>query len=347
MFLSDQLIFWYQIHQRNLPWRHTNDPYFIWLSEIILQQTRVEQGRGYYDAFVQKYPSISALANAKEEDVLRLWQGLGYYSRARNLLHAAKTIESKFGGVFPKEYKQILDLKGIGPYTAAAIASFAYNLPHAVVDGNVYRFLARYFGIETPINTTKGQKEFQLLAQKILNPEKAAIHNQAIMEFGALQCKPQNPNCIDCPLKESCLAFAQKKVAILPKKQGKIKVSNRYFNYFVVSNTNNEFLLKKRTEKDVWFQLYDFPLLETDRALSEIELTENQIISKFFQTNDFIVHKMYPEKIHLLSHQRLHLRFIHLIINNYTPKNEFRFFSTKEIQSLPLPRPIEQFFKQL
>lgn len=347
MFLSDQLIFWYQTHQRNLPWRRTNNPYFIWLSEIILQQTRIEQGRAYYDAFVSKYPTLNDLANTKEESVLRLWQGLGYYSRARNLLHAAKTIQQKHKGVFPKDYKQILELKGIGPYTAAAIASFSYNLPHAVVDGNVYRFLARYFAIETPINTTKGQKEFHLLAQKILNPEKSGLHNQAIMEFGALQCKPQNPNCIDCPLKESCLAFAQKKVAVLPKKQGKIKVSNRYFNYFVVSNTNNEFLLKKRTEKDVWFQLYDFPLLETEKTLSELELTENQIISTFFQINDFIIHKIYPEKIHLLSHQRLHLRFIHLIMNNYTPKKEFRFFSDKEIQSLPLPRPIEQFFKQL
>ena len=232
---SQKIIFWYEHNKRDLPWRNTRDPYLIWLSEIILQQTRVDQGMSYYLKFVGEFPTVKQLAKADNEKVMKLWQGLGYYSRARNLHTTAKIILLEHKGVFPKEFETILALKGVGEYTAAAIASFAYNKPYAVVDGNVYRVLSRVFDISTPIDSTQGKKEFNHLAGELLDKNKPAIYNQAIMEFGAMQCKPINPYCAVCPLNTMCLAYSKKLVAELPVKSKKTKVRDRYFNYIVLN----------------------------------------------------------------------------------------------------------------
>ncbi len=224
---SKKIIAWYQQNKRELPWRNTKDPYLIWLSEIILQQTRVEQGMAYYLKFAKEFPSVKELAKAENEKVMKLWQGLGYYSRARNLHTTAKTITDNYKGKFPEQHEDILLLKGVGEYTAAAIVSFAFNKPHAVVDGNVYRLLSRVFGIETPIDTTLGKKEFNALANELLDKKNPALHNQAIMEFGAIQCKPVSPDCSVCPLNTMCFAYSKKSVSKLPVKAKKTKVRNR------------------------------------------------------------------------------------------------------------------------
>ncbi len=247
-----------------MPWRETSDPYCIWLSEIMLQQTRIEQGLPYYLAFTNAYPSIFDLANASEEEVLKLWQGLGYYSRARNLHATAKYIAFELNGKFPETYEGLLKLKGVGDYTASAIASISYNEPVAVVDGNVYRVLSRYFDIDTPINSTAGIKEFKLLAKELLDKEDPATYNQAIMEFGALQCKPQSPLCNTCPLSASCLALKNNKISMLPVKLKKGKIKKRYFNYLVFQSEENKTILEKRSGKGIWEGLYQFPLIETD-----------------------------------------------------------------------------------
>ena len=345
MHISQVLINWYQEHQRDLPWRQTTDPYKIWLSEIILQQTRVDQGMAYYFRFLEKFPAVENLAKAEEQTVLRLWQGLGYYSRARNLHKTAQIIVSDYDGVFPDNYDLLIKLKGIGDYTASAIASHAFGLPHAVIDGNVYRFLARYFLIEEPIDTGKGQKHFKKLAQNLLNKQNPGLHNQAIMEFGALQCKPKNPNCSDCPFIETCQAFAKKKTSVLPVKKGKTKVRNRYFNYFIIQDSLGKIILKQRTTKDVWHKLYDFPMLE--KELSETDLISGEFMKSFFNSKNFNIQNISPVQIHLLSHQRLHLRFIELEFSPSTEiEKEFQVYSREEIENLPLPRPIEQFLNR-
>ena len=231
---SEKIIAWYDQNKRDLPWRNTKDAYLIWLSEIILQQTRVDQGMDYYLKFAKEFPTVKHLAKADNEKVMKLWQGLGYYSRARNLHTTAKIISEKYHGKFPDEYSDILSLKGVGNYTAAAIASFAFNKPYAVVDGNVYRVLARVFGIESPIDSTQGKKEFETLATELLDRKKPASHNQAIMELGALQCKPVNPDCSICALNTMCFAYSKKRINELPVKAKKTKVRNRYFNYIVL-----------------------------------------------------------------------------------------------------------------
>lgn len=345
MHISQLLINWYQDHQRDLPWRQTTDPYKIWLSEIILQQTRVDQGIAYYYQFLKKFPKIEDLAKAEEQTVLRLWQGLGYYSRARNLHKTAQAIVKDYQGAFPVDYDLLIKLKGIGDYTAAAIASHAFGLPYAVVDGNVYRFLARYFLIEEPIDTGKGQKHFKKLANDILDKQNPGLNNQAIMEFGALQCKPKNPNCSICPFVETCQAFAKNKIAVLPVKKGKIKVRNRYFNYFIIQDSSRKIILKQRTEKDVWHNLYDFPMLE--KELSETDLISGEFIKSFFNSENVNIQNISPIQIHLLSHQKLYLRFIEL---NFSPsakiEKELQAYSREEIENLPLSRPIEQFLNR-
>ncbi len=343
MDISQLLINWYKTHQRDLPWRNTSDPYKIWLSEIIMQQTRIDQGLAYYHRFIENFPNVEALAKAEEQEVLRLWQGLGYYSRARNLHKSAQIIVSEFNGVFPSEYDSILKLKGIGEYTASAIAAFAFGLPYAVVDGNVYRFLSRYFLIEEPYDSAKGKTIFRETANEILDKQNPGLHNQAIMEFGSLQCKPQNPDCGACPLNNSCLAFAKKKVAVLPYKSGKTKVRKRFFNYFILEDAAGKILMKKRSEKDVWHNLYDFPLTETDHLVSESDLMNKHIIESTFGIQDFIVKSISPVQIHLLSHQRLHLRFIRISVQNFSNLNPFTSFSQSDIEKLPLPRPVEQY----
>ncbi len=258
---------WFAQSHRPLPWKGEKDPYLIWLSEIILQQTRVEQGLPYFERFRENFPDVQALADAPEDLIMKNWEGLGYYSRARNLHAAAKHVAYELGGHFPDTYEGIRALKGVGPYTAAAIASFAYELPRAVVDGNVYRVLARYFGIATPTDTTAGKKEFASLAQQLLelNPELPSRHNQAMMDFGATHCTPRAPRCATCPLQPHCAAYAADEVARLPVKSKKIRKKRRYFHYLVI-NQGEEVLLQKRTEKDIWQNLYEFPLLEQAAA---------------------------------------------------------------------------------
>ncbi|HEY0091267.1 MAG TPA: A/G-specific adenine glycosylase, partial [Flavobacterium sp.] len=264
------LIDWYLQNRRNLPWRDTTDPYLIWLSEIMLQQTRVAQGMPYYFKFAEAFPTVFDLARADEQQVLKLWQGLGYYSRARNLHKTAQYVAGNLGGIFPKNYAGLIKLTGVGEYTAAAIASFSYNEPVAVVDGNVFRVLSRFFDIETDIATPSAKKEFTSLASELMPKDQPALFNQAIMEFGALQCIPRNPDCYNCPLNSGCLAFKSRKVNVLPVKSKKAKAKDRFFNYLVYSDENQRTLLEKRIGKGIWENLYEFPLIETD-SVAETE----------------------------------------------------------------------------
>lgn len=266
---SDNILIWYGENRRDLPWRNTKDPYLIWISEIILQQTRVSQGYDYYLSFVSRFPDVCSLASAPEDEVMRYWQGLGYYTRARNLHAAAKSMN----GTFPTTYEGVRALKGVGDYTAAAICSFAYGMPYAVVDGNVFRVLSRYFGIDTPIDSMAGKKLFTALAQDNLDESCPAEYNQAMMDFGALQCTPQSPACMYCPLAETCVAFRTGMAEELPVKQQKLSVKTRHFNYLWVKAGEYTYI-NKRTEKDIWQNLYELPLVESEHELSQIELLE-------------------------------------------------------------------------
>ena len=275
MDFTQKIINWYLVNKRDLPWRNTKDPYHIWISEIILQQTRVEQGRPYYEKYVTQYPNIVDLANAPEDAVMKLWQGLGYYSRARNMHATAKMVKELHKGIFPDTYQEILQLKGIGEYTAAAISSFSYNLPHAVVDGNVYRVLSRFFGIDTPIDSTIGKKKFQETATAILDTNNPGLHNQAMMEFGAMLCKPQNPLCAECPVNTACYALQHKCVDALPVKSKRVKPRDRHFNYLYITYQDG-FFIRKRTGKDIWTDLYDFPLIESEQGINVDTLLKNK-----------------------------------------------------------------------
>jgi A/G-specific adenine glycosylase len=310
MNFKNLLISWYSKHKRDLPWRETKNPYHIWLSEIILQQTQVKQGLPYYESFVSKYPTVFDLANASEEAVLKLWQGLGYYSRARYLHTSAKYIANDLRGVFPTTYKEIIKLKGVGDYTASAIASIAFNESTAVVDGNVYRVLARYFGIHTPINSTAGVKEFKELASSLIDQKRPATFNQAIMEFGAMQCKPKNPDCTICPFKSSCAALQKSTISELPVKLKKTKVTTKYFNYLVFVDSKKQTLFEKRTQRGIWQNLYQFPLIESKKSLNseEFELLDLDSINFNSKNIDVFLYNE-KDKIHKLSHQHLHTKF--------------------------------------
>ncbi|WP_296384410.1 A/G-specific adenine glycosylase [Winogradskyella sp.] len=310
MDFKNELISWYSIHKRKLPWRGTKNPYFIWLSEIILQQTQVKQGLPYYEAFVKTFPTIFDLASASEESVLKLWQGLGYYSRARNLHTTAKHIALELNGVFPNNYKELLKLKGVGDYTASAISSIAFNEVAAVVDGNVYRVLARYFGIDTPINSTAGIKEFKQLATSLIDKERPATYNQAIMEFGARQCKPKNPDCSVCPIKDSCVSLQKNLADTLPVKLKKTKVTTKYFNFLVCIDKNKRILFEKRTNKGIWRNLYQFPLVESEKSINVEEFHLLNLENTFpkFTKFDYSLYKD-VDKIHKLSHQHLYTKF--------------------------------------
>ncbi|NER17132.1 A/G-specific adenine glycosylase [Spongiivirga citrea] len=307
---SQHLIRWYSINKRDLPWRNTTHPYPIWLSEIILQQTRVEQGMPYYFKFLETFPTIFDLAKADESSILKLWQGLGYYSRARNLHATAKHIAFKLDGKFPETFEGLLKLKGVGHYTASAIGSICFDLPTPVVDGNVFRVLARYFGIDTPINSTQGIKEFRDLAETLIDKSQPATFNQAIMEFGATQCKPQNPYCLHCPFNESCVALQKNKIKDLPVKLKKTKVKQRYFNYLVFKTSSNESILNERTLKGIWQNLYEFPLIETETSINEEHLRSHDQFKNLIGANPFQI-VLYNDKdiVHKLSHQHLHTKF--------------------------------------
>ena len=310
MNFTEEVTNWYSINKRDLPWRNTKDPYFIWLSEIILQQTQVNQGLPYYLKFTEAYPTVFDLANAPEEDVLKLWQGLGYYSRARNLHESAKYIANVCGGKFPKTYDQIIKLKGVGDYTASAISSIAFNEPNAVVDGNVYRLFSRFFGIETPINSTEGIKEFKALSQSLIEKEKPGVFNQAIMEFGARQCKPKSPDCSVCPLKLGCVAHQKNIIDQLPVKLKKQKIKHRFFNYLVIIDPKRNTIFEKRTKKGIWQNLFQFPLIESEASIKVNEFSKLNIDTSILKGLDFD-YSLYNEAdiIHKLSHQHLYTKF--------------------------------------
>lgn len=313
MNFADEIAHWYHMNKRDLPWRQSTDAYVIWLSEIILQQTRVEQGTPYFYRFLETYPNVSAFAAATEDEILKIWQGLGYYSRGRNMLKTAKFIYSELDGVFPTTYAELIKLKGIGTYTAAAIASFAGNEPKAVVDGNVYRVLARWFGVKEPVISPSGKKIFQDLADEQLNQTNPGLHNQAIMEFGALMCKPKNPLCNICLVREGCYAFNNGSIALFPVKLKKNKVRKRYFNYFVMIN-DQHIILRKRGEKDIWANMYDFPLLETNEDISEKEIQKLPNFERLFKKGE-ITHISLLEKT-MLTHQQIFYRFVFINWNS-------------------------------
>ena len=337
------LIKWYLQNKRDLPWRKTTDPYPIWLSEIMLQQTKVAQGIPYFFSFINTFPSVFDLAKANEEQILKLWQGLGYYSRARNLHKTAQIIAFERNGEFPDNYEGLLKLKGIGEYTAAAIASFSYNECVPVVDGNVFRVLSRYFDIETDIAMASAKKEFAALALELMPKDNPAQFNQAIMEFGALQCVPKNPNCGECIFNTSCAALQKKKVGLLPVKLKKTKVRNRYFNYIVAFDELENTFVQKRTGKGIWHNLYEFPLLETDKP-EDFETVVQQINQSFFRQNEVKSLMEYNSEsiIHKLSHQHLYIKFWKANLKGTLEKG----IDLETLKALPFPIVIHNFIEK-
>lgn len=333
---------WYQKNGRNLPWRTTRDPYKIWLSEIILQQTRVDQGLPYYLRFIEAFPCVEQLAAAPEDEVLRLWQGLGYYSRARNLQSAAKQVVSEHKGKFPADYSAIKSLKGVGDYTASAIASFAFDLPHPVVDGNVYRFLSRFAGIDTPIDSTEGKKAFAALAAELFDPQHAAEHNQAMMEMGALICKPANPDCDACPFSMACHAYIYGKTGDLPVKSKKTKVRKRYLHYFLLSHEET-FLIRKRSGKDIWTGLYELPLIEAEQPIADPGPELEKLLPRIrYRPIGKTVHLK-----HLLSHQELHVNFWHLECDTMPRLNGYQQLHRRDHNAYGFPQLIIRYFRQI
>lgn len=346
--ISRALVGWYGKYKRDLPWRETKDPYIIWISEIILQQTRVAQGLEYFLRFTGRFPDVASLASADEDEVLKYWQGLGYYSRARNLHAAAKCIIDKFGGVFPDTYQDVLSLKGVGEYTAAAIVSFVWNQPYPVVDGNVYRVLSRLFAIDTPIDTTQGKKRFAELAGLILDPTNAGTHNQAIMELGALQCLPQNPDCEACPLSHTCMAYAQKGVQSYPVKQNKTKTRDRYFHYLHIVYKGQTWL-NRRSGKDIWTGLYEFPLIETEHALDFAGLRETEAFQGLLGEAGRLDITLGMSNVkHTLSHQILYASFYEVRIEK-VPDILGRYLSLPcaELERYAVPRLIHIYMEKL
>jgi len=345
MNFNHELLNWYQNNKRDLPWRNTTDAYVIWLSEIILQQTRVEQAMPYFNRFLEKYPTVTSFAAASEDDILKLWQGLGYYSRGRNMLKTARLVQEQYGGVFPQKYEQLIKLTGIGEYTAAAISSFSSNEAKAVVDGNVYRVLARYLGIDEPINSTKGKKIFQQAADDFLNSEMPGLHNQAMMEFGAIICKPKNPACGVCPVRTGCYAFTHNAINSLPVKLNKLKVRERYFNYFLVTDGDNV-LVNKRDQTDIWANMYDLPLIETTALLTPEELFNSDQVAEFFGKNLKIT-EISTVKKHVLTHQRLYVRLITLQNKPLKLRENWFYIHVGNLQELAIPKIIFIFIKNI
>ncbi|HJP64049.1 MAG TPA: A/G-specific adenine glycosylase [Mucilaginibacter sp.] len=340
MNFSEELVHWYLKNKRDLPWRNTTNAYVIWLSEIILQQTRVEQGMPYFHRFLEKYPDVKAFAAAHEDEILNLWQGLGYYSRGRNMLKTARQVVEQHAGEFPVSYRHLIGLKGIGEYTAAAISSFSSNEARAVVDGNVYRVLARFFGISEPTNSTKGKKLFQQIADEVLNKEHAGLHNQAIMEFGAMLCKPKNPDCSICPVRDGCYALQHNQVSVLPKKLKTVKIRERFFNYFVVTN-GDTILMNKRGDNDIWANMYDLPMIESASPLSPQEVALLPGVEKIFGNNVVTIESTRAKK-HVLTHQHIHAQFIRIAPKPDKIKLEPNhiFIEVENLKNIALPKII-------
>jgi A/G-specific adenine glycosylase len=342
-YFSDKIVKWYLENMRNLPWRQTNDPYKIWLSEIILQQTRVNQGLPYYLKFIEHYPTVSDLAHAPEQQVLRLWQGLGYYTRARNLHKCAKVIAEKYNGRFPQTYAELLTLPGVGEYTAAAIASIAFKEKVAVVDGNVFRVLSRIFGVDTTINSPDGKKTFSALANELMPYKQPDIHNQAVMEFGALYCTPKNPVCNQCIYNPTCFAFKNSLQQSLPVKL-KSKASRKRYFYYLVFQYKKSLLMRNRKQKDIWLGLHDFPMIETTRSVkAEKIISELDVIKKLnIEADKYSITDTYK---HVLTHQTIFARFIVISVNHKVKWHEpdVKFHSFKQVLGLPKPVLVSKF----
>ncbi len=342
-FFSKKIISWYEENKRDLPWRLTRDPYKIWLSEIILQQTRVAQGLPYYIRFVENFPDVISLANAKEDRVLRLWQGLGYYSRARNLHACAKKVKEEYYGSFPSTYDGLKKLPGIGSYTAAAIASFAFREPVAVVDGNVYRVLARVFGVDLDISSNDGKAYFFEKANELLDKEQPDLFNQAVMEFGALRCTPKNPKCDSCIFIKACIAYQHEQQSLLPVKSKKHTVKKRFFTYVIMEH-HGRLLMKKRKHDDIWNGLYDFFLLESPR-----QLNPEKLLMEIKEFKGLIPEEVSKVHKHILSHQHLMTRFVWIKLPGeqrlkpFMKKNELTFYSKKQVANLPKPTLVTRF----
>lgn len=323
---------WYRLNGRKLPWRKTRDPYKIWLSEVILQQTRVDQGLSYYQKFITHYPTVKDLASANEQSILNDWQGLGYYSRARNLHKTAQQVSDEFLGEFPKTYVELIKLKGIGPYSAAAISSFAFNEKRAVVDGNVYRVLSRVFNCSEAVDSSAGKTTFQTLADELISSSFPGEHNQAIMELGALICLPKNPKCFECPVELICEARRLNNYSERPVKLKKTKTRDRYFHYFV-HQWDGKLIVKKRIEKDVWQHMYDFPLLETT--------------SENYPQNAHLADYSSPVQKHVLSHQKIYAIFHHFKKEPIFKETNWKVIHREELNDLPLPRLIDKYISEM
>ncbi len=340
---TEVIIRWYEENKRELPWRESSDPYLIWISEIILQQTRVAQGYDYFLRFVERFPDVRTLADADEDEVMKYWQGLGYYSRARNLHAAAKSMD----GVFPQTYSGVRTLKGVGEYTAAAICSFAYGMPYAVVDGNVYRVLSRYFDIGTPIDSTEGKKLFAALADELLDKKRPAVYNQAIMDFGAVQCTPQSPDCLFCPLADGCAALSKGSVSKLPVKRHKTKTTNRYLNYIYVRAGAHTFI-NKRTADDIWKNLFELPLIETSVALPEKEFLALPDFRSFFAPGEHqVVRSVCREVKHVLSHRVIYANFYEVTLPEATTSfSKFQKIKVEELGQYAVSKLVHAFVEK-
>ena len=325
---------WFEENRRNLPWRGATDPYKIWVSEIILQQTRVNQGWEYYLKFIEQFPNVKSLANAHLQDVLHVWQGLGYYSRARNMHAAAQQIMQDYQGVFPNHYSDIIKLKGIGAYTAAAVSSIAFQRPYPAVDGNVLRVITRIFGIYDDISQQKMVQQITLLCQELMDKENPGDFNQALMEFGAIQCIPKNPKCENCPFATHCVAFAKEQVHVLPVKSLKTKIKERFLHYFIFIKENKT-IIEQRTANDIWKNLYQFPLIETQTACEK--MSKKELLQAGFGNCNPVFFK---ELKHKLTHQHLTIRFY--MVNDYFPKikNDGLSISMTDLEKYPFPNPL-------
>ena len=344
MSLNRKLLDWYKNNRRDLPWRKTSDPYKIWISEIILQQTRVDQGLHFYNRFINRFPTVFDLAKATMDEVMFYWKGLGYYSRARNLHFSANFIVSNLNGEFPANFNDLLQLKGVGKYTAGAIASIAYKEAVPVVDGNVVRVYSRLFGIDLPFDTGKGKRLMEDVAQKHLAKNAPGDYNQAIMDFGAVQCTFQKPDCDNCILKSQCYAFKNNMIAHLPVKSKRAKVKNRYFYFMVIQNEKNTYI-EKREENDIWHSLYQFPLIETLKRTSFNKIIENETFKNIFWGNEISFGRQSREIVHILTHQKLHARFYHIKIKDKLSFNGYREIAYEELHTIPFPRLIEQYIE--
>ena len=342
MKFSNKLLSWYILNKREFPWRDTTDPYFIWLSEIILQQTKTQQGLPYYLKFTKAFPTIIDLAKAKQDKVLKLWQGLGYYSRARNLHFTAKYIVENYDGVFPSNYHEILQLKGVGFYTAAAISSFCFGLPYAVVDGNVIRVLSRFFGIEDPYDTASGKKVYTNLAQDLLDRNHHAENNQAIMDFGASQCVPKSPKCILCPLNSDCVAYNTNSVHLFPVKSKKLKVKRRFLNYLLIQN-KDAIILGKRAE-GIWKGLYDLPFIEFPHPKAEELVIVSSKWKRIFEKSHYKIQVVSDEFLHKLSHQHIYAKFWLISVDNIELE-KYYFVTKSQLKNYPVSRLTDKFFK--